>query len=68
MPKWIMILLVAVMAAILKCVSQEIRNALPGWLNELEQRANQTPNPVDNSLVDFLRELLSVQKDALYKS
>ena len=67
MPKWLMALLIAIIQAIIKRASKEIREALPGWLDELEEKANQTPNTVDNTLVDFLREIFGLEKDALYK-
>ncbi len=60
MPKWLMTLLSAVIGVILERVSIEIIEELHELLDNLEERANKTRNTIDNSLVDFLREVLNI--------
>jgi len=58
MPVWLMALLTGIIGLILKRVSEPIKDAIDKFLDDLEKRAKQTPNTMDDVLVDFLRELL----------
>lgn len=66
MPKWLLGLLVAIFAAILKRCTPMVNEAIDDMLDTLQKKADQTPNTVDNMLVDFLRDILRPKKDALY--
>ena len=61
MPTWIVVALVAIFGAILKEVSDPIREKLEAFLLDLEKRAKETPNVFDDMLVDLLKRLFAVE-------
>jgi len=56
MNEWIIKMLVLVFGA----ATPEIRESIVSWVNELEQRAKETPNPMDDILVGLLKILLHI--------
>lgn len=60
MPEWLMVLLTAIITVLLKNASPMIRDKIKEFLGMLEKKANETPNPIDNLLVDFLKRVFRV--------
>ena len=49
---------------ILKHVTKEIREEFVKFLDQLEAKADKTPNPVDNWIIDILRDAFNIKKGA----
>lgn len=50
-------ILLKILSKLMKGMSPKIREAILEFLNELEVKADATPNPIDNIIVDLLRIL-----------
>ena len=61
MPTWLIIGLVAIFGAILKEVSDPIRERLEEFVDDLDKRAKETPNVFDDMLVDLLKKVLAIE-------
>jgi len=61
MPVWLMAVFVAIFGAIIKEVSDPIREKIELFLNDLEKKAKETPNVFDDMLVDLLKRILKVE-------
>ena len=61
MPNWLIIILTGFVQLLLKNASPILREKLEEFLLELEKRAHETPNPVDDMLVDFLKRIFKVE-------
>ena len=44
--------------------TDKIKKKFVDFLDDLEEKANETPNPVDNWLVDILRDVFKIKKGA----
>lgn len=57
-------LLFGIIGQIFKTATPSIVNEAKEALDVLEKHANNTPNPVDNMLVNLLKEIMKVGNDA----
>jgi len=50
--------IINLLGGILSNMSPEIRSAVVAWLDDMQAKAKETPNPWDDMFVSFLRILL----------
>ena len=57
-------LLFGIVGDIFKRATPAVKDKANEAMNTLEELANSTPNPVDNMLVNLLKEIMKVGQDA----
>jgi len=57
MPKWLLGLLTVIVGAIIKRASPIIQEELHKMIDILEKKAKETPNTIDDLLVDLLKDI-----------
>jgi len=57
MNEWIL----SMFSLVVNSASPAIRESVKGWVLELEKRAKETPNPMDDILVGLLKVILNIK-------
>lgn len=64
MRDWLLLIAVAIFGALLKEVSEPLREKVEEFVLDMEKRAKQTPNVFDDMFVDLLKKVLAINHDS----